>query len=179
MSDELKYIPALKWFTREMEKKLSLPRNVAKTHWQEVSLRTLISRLQGEVEEAHSALLANHLDQLITECADVANYAMMIADKARSDMDLGCNWEECECGYPDRGECQKNQDINGVHLRPMHHSEVKTETIDIVFDGPPGPESANFVEVENPEGESIKVGEWVEREDGTWALRLERVCVDK
>ena len=29
------------------------------------------------------------------------------------------DWEECECGYPDSGECKKNQDINGVHLRKM------------------------------------------------------------
>jgi len=46
------------------------------------------------------------------------------------------------------------------------------ETIDIVFDGPPGPEAGRFVEVENMEGESIKVGEWVKREDGYWVLRI-------
>jgi hypothetical protein len=44
-------------------------------------------------------------------------------------------------------------------------------TIDIVFDGPPGNESGRFVEVEH-EGKSIKLGEWVKREDGYWVLRI-------
>ena len=44
--------------------------------------------------------------------------------------------------------------------------------VDIVFDGPPSHEPGRFVEVENPEGASIRFGEWVERSDGFWALRL-------
>ena len=35
--------------------------------------------------------------------------------------------------------------------------------IDIVFDGPPGPEPGRFVEVEDTNGNSIRVGEWIER----------------
>lgn len=46
------------------------------------------------------------------------------------------------------------------------------EVIDIVFDGPPGPESGRFVEVEDAQGYGIRVGEWVHREDGSWVLRL-------
>lgn len=44
--------------------------------------------------------------------------------------------------------------------------------IDIVFDGPPSNESGRFVEVENPQGQSISVGEWIDRGDGLWALRI-------
>lgn len=44
--------------------------------------------------------------------------------------------------------------------------------IDIVFDGPPGPKAGRFVEVEDDCGVSINVGEWVERDDGYWVLRL-------
>jgi len=44
--------------------------------------------------------------------------------------------------------------------------------IDIVFDGPPGPEAGRFVEVESPPGTSISYGEWVHREDGHWVLRF-------
>ena len=44
--------------------------------------------------------------------------------------------------------------------------------IDIVFDGPPGPESGRFVEVEDHTGKSIKIGEWLDRGDGYWVLRL-------
>jgi hypothetical protein len=45
-------------------------------------------------------------------------------------------------------------------------------TIDIVFDGPPGPEAGRFVEVEDDSGKSISVGEWIHRPDGFWALRM-------
>ena len=44
--------------------------------------------------------------------------------------------------------------------------------VDIVFDGPPGPESGRFVEVENAHGRSINLGEWIKRPDGFWVLRL-------
>jgi hypothetical protein len=46
------------------------------------------------------------------------------------------------------------------------------EYIDIVFDGPPSPEGARFVEVEDSRGKSIDFGEWVQRPDGYWALRI-------
>ncbi len=49
----------------------------------------------------------------------------------------------------------------------------RTEPIDIVFDGPPSMPSPSFVEVENNKGESIGVGEWIERDDGYWVLRID------
>jgi hypothetical protein len=51
--------------------------------------------------------------------------------------------------------------------------------VDIVFDGPPGPEAGRFVEVENEMGDSIalaEIGEWVQRADGYWALRIPRAA---
>lgn len=47
-----------------------------------------------------------------------------------------------------------------------------TEFVDIVFDGPPAPESGRFVEVEDDQGHGLHVGEWVQRPDGYWALRV-------
>lgn len=44
--------------------------------------------------------------------------------------------------------------------------------IDIVFDGPPSHEMPRLVEVENSQGQSIKVGEWIERADGFFVLRI-------
>ena len=52
-----------------------------------------------------------------------------------------------------------------------------SRTIDIVFDGPPGPKAGRFVEVEDESGRSVDVGKWVERSDGYWALRI-RIPVD-
>jgi hypothetical protein len=46
--------------------------------------------------------------------------------------------------------------------------------LDIVFDGPPGPESCRFVEVENTHGASVSAGEWLQRLDGYWVLRIHR-----
>lgn len=44
--------------------------------------------------------------------------------------------------------------------------------VDIVFDGPPSRGFGQFVEVEDSSGKSINLGEWVERADGYWVLRL-------
>lgn len=48
--------------------------------------------------------------------------------------------------------------------------------IDIIFTGPPGPDSGRFIEVENAAGQSIRIGQWIDRGDGTWALRLATPC---
>ncbi len=44
--------------------------------------------------------------------------------------------------------------------------------INFVFDGPPSPEGARFVEVEDSRGRSINFGEWVRRPDGYGAHRI-------
>ena len=46
------------------------------------------------------------------------------------------------------------------------------EAINIVFDVPPGPEGPRFIEVETDDGHSIRVGEWQQRKDGNWGLRI-------
>jgi hypothetical protein len=47
-----------------------------------------------------------------------------------------------------------------------------SEYIDVLFDGPPSHESGRFVEVNDDTGASIRAGEWIERDDGLWALRI-------
>lgn len=51
-------------------------------------------------------------------------------------------------------------------------SDSERPFLDIVFDGPPSHESGRFVEVEESDGRSVSVGEWIDRGDGLWALRL-------
>lgn len=48
-----------------------------------------------------------------------------------------------------------------------------SNNVHIIFDGPPSNESGRFIEVENDSGASIKVGEWKDRGDGTWALVID------
>ena len=47
----------------------------------------------------------------------------------------------------------------------MNH---KTDTIILRFEGEHGPKGVSFVESENTEGASIKVGEWGEEDGGRW-----------
>ena len=54
----------------------------------------------------------------------------------------------------------------------MTDTSTQATTIDIVFDGPPAHESGRFVEVEDKDGKSISVGEWIQRSDGYWVLRI-------
>jgi len=51
-------------------------------------------------------------------------------------------------------------------------TEEMIETLHFVFDGPPGPECGRFVECETPDGHSVNAGEWHERADGYWELRV-------
>jgi len=70
-----------------------------------------------------------------------------------------------------RGVIEALRKLRSYHARPA--DEVNgPETICILFDGPPGPEAGRFVEVETPEGKSIKVGEWRDRGDGYWSLDI-------
>lgn len=50
------------------------------------------------------------------------------------------------------------------------------KTIDklrIVFDGPPGPVAGRFIECEDAEGQSVRIGEWVQDSDEQWALEID------
>lgn len=44
--------------------------------------------------------------------------------------------------------------------------------VDIVFSLPPDHRSPRFIEVEDVQGRSVRLGNWVNRGDGTWALRI-------
>lgn len=55
---------------------------------------------------------------------------------------------------------------------PPASPEPAREFVDVVFDGPPSHESGRFVETEDPQGCSFNAGEWIDRKDGYWALRI-------
>ncbi len=92
---------------------------------------------------------------------------------------MGCFHGNAIAECPDM-RCQggENADADATATRAAEvFREARGEQIDIVFDGPPGPIAGRFVEVEDADGKSIRVGEWIERPDGTWALRIEGVRV--
>jgi len=52
------------------------------------------------------------------------------------------------------------------------NNRLSAKAINIIFDGPPGPEAGRFVEVETDDGKSINAGDWKQRDDRYWALRI-------
>lgn len=77
-------------------------------------------------------------------------------------------------GYDWNGGSELTDGEHGVARmseRRQPLSNDQDDFVDIVFDGPPGPEAGRFVEVEDSSGKSISVGEWVQ--DGIfWRLRI-------
>ena len=79
--------PRLRWFVRQMQYKLR--QNTDKTDARELEFIDLYRLLRGEVNELKLDLEDKIndgyvRDAIIEECADVANYAMMIADKVKN-----------------------------------------------------------------------------------------------
>lgn len=60
---------------------LKLRHNKQKAHWSTVSNDWLLTRLKEEVSELECALESG--EGIVYECADVANFAAMIADNVR------------------------------------------------------------------------------------------------
>ena len=83
----------VQWFAQEMEAKLR--ENDYKGHWEECRFEELFPRIREEADEllvkAHplqldtidEKLTQEDACELIRECADIANFAMMIADNIR------------------------------------------------------------------------------------------------
>ena len=68
-------------FALDMKRKLAA--NVHKKHWDEVSDRYLFGRLIEEIKELLEAIVDDEHKNIIDEAADVANFSMMLADRAR------------------------------------------------------------------------------------------------
>jgi len=67
--------PEVIWFARAMEAKLRL--NEDKDHWSGETQDYLFTRLLEEVAELSGEIPHG---EMVTECVDVANFAMMLAD---------------------------------------------------------------------------------------------------
>lgn len=59
----------------------NLKENSYKTGWKDCSFKHLLCRIREEVDEIQDGLLEGlSAEEIVSECADVANFAMMIAD---------------------------------------------------------------------------------------------------
>jgi NTP pyrophosphatase (non-canonical NTP hydrolase) len=75
--------PEVVWFADAMERKLR--ENDHKRHWLTLGMQTLSMRLTQEREELRDAVASGSAAETLAEAADVANFAMMIADKVRKE----------------------------------------------------------------------------------------------
>lgn len=73
---------SVRWFAEQMERKLKL--NDHKLGWKSCRMEYLTKRLGDECGELRRAVVKNEDARVIDEAADVANFAMMIADKVRA-----------------------------------------------------------------------------------------------
>jgi hypothetical protein len=73
----------VKRFAEAMIEKLNEPKNLAKSSWNNFNTRYLFDLLQQEVSELRFEIIGDNTDKnvILKECADVANFAMFIADK--------------------------------------------------------------------------------------------------
>ena len=85
---ELQVREPVRWFSERMEEKLQ--KNDHKSHWSNCDFPYLDKRLDEEIQELKTArsllypVTAETVQAVISEAADVANFAFMIADNARS-----------------------------------------------------------------------------------------------
>lgn len=81
----------VRWFAGKMEE--ALQRNDHKGGWQNEYLWVLLHRIDEELAELYKAAFqiehSGPLENVIKEAADVANFAMMIADVARQALEGG------------------------------------------------------------------------------------------
>lgn len=79
------YWPFVTPFSEVMVKKLE--EYDYKNGWVRLSYLELLENLELEVEEMKDALIERaNAKSVIEECADIANYAMMIADKIKQEI---------------------------------------------------------------------------------------------
>lgn len=110
--------------------------------------------------------------------ADVAAQQMEQAGLTLRDFD-GIPFEDSIYGEKDPPPSTPDvhiKDFNTPQERVVPPPDKNSENyIDIVFDGPPGPVSGRFIEVEDSDGRSISIGTWVEYGEcnpSFWALRI-------
>lgn len=75
--EEIEY-KSVTFFAKEMDRKLQ--ENSQKGGWEDCDESYLIERLRQEVDELEEAINEKEVHEIKSECADVANFAMMIWD---------------------------------------------------------------------------------------------------
>lgn len=151
------------------------------------ALRELLAKACNPDGQSVVETLAAH-QKFARACANAAPGMLDEIDALRAEtVRLNAGWQE----YLDALAIARNALASGADDREALRATIEQRTeqrdalkaeverlraaqtyLDVVFDGPPSHESGRFVEVENLEGFSVGAGEWIDRGNGFWALRL-------
>jgi NTP pyrophosphatase (non-canonical NTP hydrolase) len=82
MTPEETLRPSVRWFAERMERELRA--NAYKGGWAGCDAPWLLKRLREETRELAEAIRGGDAEDIAAEAADVANFAMMIADPLRT-----------------------------------------------------------------------------------------------
>ena len=74
------HLEAFNSFNKIMYDKLNTPKNLAKPSWRNLDRSFLLKRIDDEYKELQEAFQIKTDDEIISECADVANFCMMLVD---------------------------------------------------------------------------------------------------
>lgn len=103
------FTPRMHWFHTKMYEKMALPKNVSKGDWLDgqTTMYDLLDRLYEEAEELEEAIEDSYYmtktgttEAIVSECCDVANFAMMIADLAKTRASTGTVKPPAEAAGP-------------------------------------------------------------------------------
>lgn len=108
---------------------------------------------------------ATQLGGWTPEAFDLGMAAIIRQAKAQALRDYTHPQQSCDnCGH--RSDCATH---NEELPAPCN---CKPTVLDVVFDGPPGPESGRFVELEDGQGRGVNAGTWLQRDGLYWLLRI-------
>lgn len=68
------------WFANKMEAKLAANDHKGPWGWRDMPVEYFLTRMQEESRELSEAIQSQDIEATINECADLANFAMMLAD---------------------------------------------------------------------------------------------------
>lgn len=91
---------SVQWFATVME--VNLRGNDHKGGWEEEPFQYFVDRMKDEMEEIEEAMVGtckSDMMDAVNECADLANFAMMLAENAHK---KAMEWEEEEAEEHDR-----------------------------------------------------------------------------
>jgi NTP pyrophosphatase (non-canonical NTP hydrolase) len=86
----------LRWFVEQMEMKLKA--NDHRGGWHNEYTEFFLARMNDEYRELVTALEQGDFEAAITECADLANFAMMLADHLHRYGIVSNGWLKREAG---------------------------------------------------------------------------------